>query len=372
MGPYLLILSACIVVCIGGGFSFTGNFSAKAIKHNKWNFLNTQATIMNKGPLYTGANFESFEISGDSYSGTADITVGCAYIVTGGFPFAYFAHFLGTYNATTNENGRLPAATGFGDGQDYASMDMTDALGYVGTAALWLEERNANNTIVATRSLQSLLNAGAEGMTYTLSGSSGSSNIQYITFAGTSNDPKAPNFGVKITYLATRAAGIIAGDGATDVPVVPSSLESIFTINNYPYQNPQNSISLVLAVATGSADVTKSGQTVYDASKAVYFSVSKNAVVTGAETVVNISAFTNGNLSDIGNSNLQQQLNQKYGAHAAIKNVRISFPPGEANIVYDPSIGTGISALDSSQQGSSSFTSPFLCLVIVMSSLLVL
>jgi len=356
MNTSLLVLFACVVVCSGAGFSFSGNLSAQDIKNNKWDYKYTTSSTLDLGSIYAGANFQAGEFTGTITSGDIDITVGSAYIVVGGFPFAYLAHFKGSYNLTL-------------EGQGLASADMSASAGYVGNAALWLEERDSNGTLVATSSLVSKLNIATDtGMTYSLSESSQPSDaIQYVTFTGASNDGSAPNFGVKITYLASNVAGIVAGEGVQNVPVVPGSVESIFTINNYPYKNSQNHISLVLAVATGSADISESGRTVHDSNKQVYFSVSNNALVGGNKVSVTISAFTNGSFSDVDNSNFQQQVSQKYGANAAIKIVKIAFPAGAANIVYDPSIGTGVSAQDSSSSFAS-FVSPLLSLVLLMSA----
>eukprot|EP00026_Physarum_polycephalum_P009642 Phypoly_transcript_09771.p1 GENE.Phypoly_transcript_09771~~Phypoly_transcript_09771.p1 ORF type:complete len:365 (+),score=69.72 Phypoly_transcript_09771:198-1292(+) len=355
----LLVLFACIiVVCSGAGFTFTGNLSAQDIKNNKWDYKYTSSSTVNLGTLYSGANFQAGEFTGTITSGDIDITVGSAYIVLGAFPFAYLAYFKGSYNISL-------------DGQAFASADMSASAGYVGNAALWLEERDPNNTLVATRSLESKLNIGTDdGMTYSLSESSQPTDaVQYVTFTGASNDESASNFGVKITYLASRVAGILAGDGVKDVPVVPGSVESIFTINNYPYKSLQNKVSLVLAVATGSADVSASGRTVQDSNKQVYFSVSENALIGGNQASVSISGFETGSFSDVGNSNFQDQVTQKYGAKAAIKLVKVTFPAGAANIVYDPSLGTGVSVQDSHQGSSSfapSFVAPLLSLVLLM------
>jgi len=253
-------------------------------------------------------------------------------------------------------------------GQGAASADVSKSAGYVGTAVLYLEEKNSTNQTVAKASLQYLANFGSQnqGLTYTLSETSkAADDIQYVTFSGASNDENNEDYSVDITYMASRHAGLVGGEGVNGVPVVPKSIESIVTINNYPYQSPSNYISLVLAVATEFADVSKSGQLVYDANKTVYFSVSKNVYLSGNVGTVDISTFESGDFDEVGNSDFQQQVTAKYGAKAAIKYIKVAFPPGATNIVYDPSIGTGVAVQDSSQS-SSSLVSPLLSMVFFM------
>jgi hypothetical protein len=284
-----------------------------------------------------------------------------AYIVAGGFPFAYLAYFKKDWNISLS-------------GQGFASADMSAAAGYMGNAFLYLEERDANNSLVTIRTLRWVLNLLTdEGLSYTFSeASKANDDIQYVTFSGASNDEDHRTYGVEITYLASRHAGIVGGEGIQDMPVVPGSLESIVKIKNYPYKSQQNQISLVMAVATGSASVSKSGRALYSGDKAVYFSMSKHAFIGDQKVSVDVSTFASGDFEDVANSNLQLQLQGKYGADGSIKIVKVSFPPGASDIVYDPSIGAGISVEESGIVSSSLILTPFLSLALALVAFLLL
>jgi len=272
-----------------------------------------------------GANFWAADVKGNIFNGSADVATGSAYVGLGGFPFSFLAYFDVSYSLD------------IGSGQDFAGLDVKAAAGYIGTAYLRLEEHAPNGTLVATKSLKwALLN----GFSWRASDQQQTGGLNYVVYNATDS---ASDVKVSISYLVSEVAGILNGD----IPIVPRSLEAVISITGYPYADPSNTLSLVIGVGYGGANLTASGRTVRSAGSDVYFSLSDQVTVAGQKQGVQISGYETADVdAQTGNSDFLSQLQGKYSGSYSFNLVKVTFPAGADHIVYDPSAGNGQSVLD--------------------------
>jgi len=142
--------------------------------------------------------------------------------------------------------------------------------------------------------------------------------------------------------------------------VGPKSIESIIEIQNWPYQSTANTLSLVLGVATGSAQAQGGTLTSGSGNKQVYFSVANQATVSGQLQDVSLSGYTTGEFDTyFDDDDIQTQLSAAYTGEASVNVITVTFPAGASDIVYDPQVGVG-------QKPQNSFASPLVVRNVVL------
>jgi hypothetical protein len=349
------------VLCNGASFQFNGNISEKLISQNNWGYKVAAAAEVDLPGILLAGLFVEGDVSGGNGTATLDIVSGCGYLPFGGEPSSFVAYFVENFTLNLNV------------GQGFASADVSAAAGYIAHAVLKLEEFSSSGSLVNSLSLQyretdPIFNPNNVGVTYTLTNASAKTDPKFITFSGAPVDDDI-DLDINITFMASSIAGVV--DAGFDFTLVPGSVESLMSINYPSYASTGNYLNLTFVVATGSASLSSSGQTVYDASKKVYCSFSKNAYVDGKQVSVSISAFREVDLSILANTNLAAQVKQAYNGQADFRLVSVVFPAGATSLTYDPSIGAGVSATDSSSGSSDScIVAPLLSLMLLLAAFL--
>jgi hypothetical protein len=359
----LLVWIAANIALTSGSFAFSGNFSSKDIDNYQWKFRETEFAEVDVTGLYVGGNVFAAAIAGTKngteVNATVGVVVGATYCALTNFPVTY----LVSYQESIDLNwGSV--------GQGAATLDVSGSAAYIAVALLRLEETDPTGQLVNTLSLKWTLPITQSGVSYYLAeASKATDDIKYITFTGVDNDPNFPDFSINITHLASSRAGIVN----KEFGLVPGSIESAYTITNYPYASTSNNLSLVLLVATGSGSIAASGRTVESGDKTVYFSLSNQALISGNKHSIDISLSKNGSLDDLANSNIETQLSAKYSGSVTVHAVRITFPAGASDISYDPAIGAGASVQETGVVGSSaSATLPCTLFVLLVALLVVM
>jgi len=136
--------------------------------------------------------------------------------------------------------------------------------------------------------------------------------------------------------------------------VYPKSVETIVVISGWNYASQQNSLSLFIAVGTGSTEWSVDGQLKTGlGDDKVYFRLSKEAFINGVKSPVQIGGVVSADISaTFQNPNVQVQLVSRYKKSAECKIVEVCFTPGAERIVYDPTMGSGDSPFDAPQNDS--------------------
>jgi len=335
-------------------WQFSGNLSISAINNNGWTYRPIEFQAFDIAELWLGANYWSAEVTGTVLNGSVDLVTGSAYIGIGGYPFSFLAYFNANYDL----------AFGIGSGSSFAQLNVSASAGYIGTAYLFLEETDPNGKIVAVKSLKWVIPFIQSGLSWTRGAQDDSdATLNYVTYNATDDDSDVK---VSFTFLVSSVAGILNGN----IPVVPKSLETVVAISSYPYKNAANSLSLVMGIGYGGANLTTTRKTVYSQGSEVYFSLNDKVTVGGEVHQASISGYTYADVdTEVDNNNFKSQLQGRYSNEWSFNIVKVTFPPGADNIVYDPSMGNGNSAFDSSAPVvlSSSFV-----LVVLLAFVLVL
>jgi len=331
------VLLVCVLVGLAYGdlsISFQGNVSAAAqISNSGLSFRSTDFFVWNLG-LWTGANFLSIGVTGSGGSATIDAVVGAVTFNIGSFPYSYVAYFSDSVGWDITGN--------------WATSSVNSSEGFVASAFQRIIETDVNGNVVANQSLAYSDDVVAG---FTWDGPDTATTNGELSWATYTGSQGSGSWTVSVSYVASDVVGVINQAGAT---VGPKSLESIVEISNWPYQSPNNTLSLVIAVASGSASISGNSFVSGSGNSAVYFTASSNALINAALTPVKVSAFVNGDFNtDINDSNLQAQLQGKYGAQINVKLVTVTFPAGAADIKYDPTVGSGqqVSSVPSSNFG---------------------
>jgi len=268
-------------------------------------------------PIYPSMYISSLSVGINSNSATFDGLYGAAYTSILYPPSAFLSFF---YSASS----WVPT--------DFTFGNSSVSAGFIGQSFISLDE------IDSTGALKNTIGLGGLIWTYSDS-SSGQGGLRYLTAQASKGA-----LTLKISFIYSDVVGVLNVIGTA--VVTPKSLESVISIQNYPYADNGNSLRLNLGVGTAAGSVSVQGSVTHLSSGSgqtgTFLTLDHVASVNGASTPVSISAFTDGNgQADFGNSLLQAQINAKYGAGASFKFVSVTFPAGSANIVYDPSIGAG-------------------------------
>jgi len=331
----LVVLLLCVALVNSFQFRTDTNVSLDIIERNGWEYRKVDTNYYNLG-LILGANFQSASYS-DDHKGTisAHVQTGAAYIAFGGFPFCFFSIFDGF------------AKFNYSSAEGFINTDMKASLAYLGMASMWLEESNGSNKPIIT----SLQWTPIGGMSYT-SSYNVSGDLKTLTFSGISN--AKPGLKVEFNHLIANVAGHLE-DGTI---LTPKSVESFLEIKNYPYANQNNNLTIVFGIGLGGVKASKYAHVLRSEDGTMYASVSKEVTISGIKHSVTISEYTAGQISDTGNSEFSTQLTAKYGKKAAFRLVRVTFPAGASDIMYDPTIGTGSAVEDTAITGSASALVP--------------
>jgi len=318
----------CIVLHVTAtpSYYYEGNasFSQKAAGTD-WEFRETALSTWNL-LLWLGANFESISVGGTRNSASGDVVYGAASVNVGAFPVAYLAYF--------------DASIGWNSSQNWAQASVNTSAGYIGCAYLKLIEQDAKGNVVQNSSLMytyDLLKLSPY-FPYVQTESSTSGSLKWVTFQAQWTNPTQP-WTFSLSWIVSDVLGLLNQGNAV---LSPKSLESVVSIQNWPYLSSSNTLSLVIATATGQGSSQDSAYVTGTGVNQVYFNVNKNAVVGGTLTPVQISGYTKGDFqADLGNADMQAQVVGKYGAQASLQLVTVTFPAGASDIVYDPTIGVG-------------------------------
>jgi len=327
MKQVIVVLVLLSVVCAinAATVAFAGNVSASIDKDGDWAYRKTDLSSWDLGVLGAGVYFSSVSASGTPANASGDAVWGAARVFATGYPIVYLAYWS--------------AALSFGAGTDWGNLDVSEASGFIAHSYVELVEKDPTGKVVANAALKQEILPGS--LQYDLSDPTTNGHLKYSSLTGSSSAP----WTFELTFVVTDVTGVLEG-GAV---VVPKSLETIVTVSNWPYKSTQNSLSLVMGVATGSSSYDGSVLVSGSGFNKVYFQVANEAVVDGSKKGVTVSAFTKSDLTtNFDDSSIETQLQGKYSGNVDVNLVTVTFPAGAANIEYDPSIGAGATPPNSS------------------------
>lgn len=328
----ILVVLALACVCSADFINFKGNVSLTGDK-DSWNFRQTSMSAWDYDPLDgDGAKFSSISIGRTEHSIEGDTVWGEAAVQTTYPPIAWLAYASwGLYNDSNDWN-------------------VGGASGYVASAYVALEETAPNGTVVRTQSLkEGFLSSGLQWDT---TNKGVNNELKYITLTGgIQNQP----WSVALTFIVSDVVGVI---DKADAVVTPKSLESIVEIKDWNYKDSANTLTLVVAAATG--EVSVKGSALVSGGDAdddqVYFALAKKAVVGGKKEDVHISHYADADFdATFANPNFKFQIQGVYGSKSSCKLVRVTFPAGASDILYDPTIGAGAVAESHGGESSSAY-----------------
>ena len=162
--------------------------------------------------------------------------------------------------------------------------------------------------------------------------------LSWITFTSSGNP-----FTVYITFAVSKVVGKLNPGGST---LTPQNMETIIELEGYQYANQNHHLNLVLYIAAAASQVANAftnTQTLIagNGDSEAYLKFSNQATVDGKTVNVDVSGYADQNvdLSESGNSYIQDQLKTNSNLQVTSRLVTISFPAGASSIFYDPSMG---------------------------------
>lgn len=322
-----VLLVASLLVSLSSAIQFAGNISFNA-NNNGWSYRDVDVLAVGgigiQQVYYTSnsvaANSQSFNVSG---------VFGAGLFILTQVPYS----FATAYAADADWTG--------GNGGSWQTAGVAASLGYIATVYASIEELDSNNNLVGD---PQTLRYGILPGTLTWSKDYVQVNgpLKSASFVGKPHSSSA-NWYVNITYIGSDVVGVI--DLANAI-VGPSSFEQIVQINNWPYQNPENHLRLVMYTISGSATASVSAGALISSgsgSSQVYFSAAATAVVDGTVKGVTLSASASSS-ADVsilnGNAFLLAQVATKYNS-PQFTTVTVDFPANAKSITYDPTVGAG-------------------------------
>lgn len=289
--------------------------------NSDWSFRKTAIASWDLSPLIgTGVYYSSVSLGGTKNSVNGDALWGSSYVVTGGFPVSWLAF----WDATVN----------FGAGTDWTKVDVDAAAGFIANSYVALLEKDPQGNIVGGSSLQQQL----FGLSYDLVEEGSNVNgLKWISFKGSSSQNP---WTITITYVLSDVVGVI---DYGDAIVGPKSLESIISIENWQYKNKDNTLSLVIGVASG--DISTEGNLIIsnpNTDNQVYFRAATEAKIDGTSKSVTVKYDSTTNYTQFfGDANILTQLQGVTKGSYTLKVATVTFPAGSNKIVYDPTVGAG-------------------------------
>lgn len=332
----LLIIAILLVVYTNAlTVSYSGNVSSKVdVSGNGWSYRAGALYDLDVAGLYESTQY--LAISAHVGNGDAEVEVmaGGLAIVNDNFPYVFTGSYDGSAQWSTETN--------------FLSGNVNASEGIIVSSYLWLVEKDSNGNVVANVSLVQHPDPILAIWQHTEATTS-NGGLHYTTFTAT----PASTWSISLTLVASNVVGKINYGGAV---VTPSSLETIVSIQGYPYASATNTLTLVMAVASGSASFSENGAASGVQSGSgngqVFFSLSKSFLNGGEVHPASVSAFTNGDFSDVAQGQYWQgQVSGKYSAQAALQFVTVQFAAGATDIVYDPSVGTGTNTMAADNGG---------------------
>jgi len=160
---------------------------------------------------------------------------------------------------------------------------------------------------------------------------------------------------VQLQYIVTTVGGVLnVLDG---VLVTPRAVESVISISGWPYEDPENHLSLRTAVGSVQGSWSSSGLLVAGGGDgAVYFRFSGKAQIDGSLKTVTVGAAVLGDSTTFGNPYVTAQLQGRYSGNAAVHTVDVDFPAGASIIIYDPAMGSGSSPYPADDSSNSNLS----------------
>lgn len=302
-----------------------------------------------------GVSYVSVAVQKSAGATSVDAIGGAAYVTLGGHPIHYIAYFGSQSDFSLNTDSGASFAT---------FTNLSAAAGYIGSAYLYLVETNPSGAIVARQSLKSsLVVTPGNGVNWGISDhSSISANLKYLTFSASASNSAT----IDVSFIGSAVVGVL---NQSSTVVGPKSFESVIQIQNWAYQSPNNSLSLLIGVATGAATLSANGQTLItvNGTNQVYYSMRKDAYVNGKFVNAQLS-FALNSTANIEDADFFAQVTAKYGGSATFRIAAVTFPPGASNIIYDPSVGAGAPMDDVATGSTTSFAirAPTITLAMVL------
>jgi hypothetical protein len=290
------------------------------------------------GADWLGASFSSLSIdkSKDWENGarTKEKDVNTFVAVVGAVPQVPPLNFYSYYTRHVNAEHR----------RNYLEWAADKAASMAVSAFVSLREYDVNGTLVREQFLaQNLLApfSGNKVMRWTKLDYDLQSSVKYFQMAGRlDNEP----WEITLTFLVTDVAGVIK---LGETVVAPKVLETVVQIEGWQYEDPANSLSLVVAAASGNVStsshgiISKSGDSDNDTS--VFFALKKEYLHNGEKRPASIKLWEKKEFSTVFKyPGLQAQLHRVFNGKFAAYVTEIGFEAGAGKILYDPAIGTGL------------------------------
>jgi len=312
----------CFVGAISGQtYGYAGNVSA-SVDRNTFKFREVTLGAVNFPVIFQLGYYISIALDFDASSAVGDVIGGAAYAGASIFPTSTLAYF----EASASWDPALISTS-----QDWSQLNVSTSAGFISAVYLALVEKDSNGDVVNIVLLNSLV--------WTTTFGTDGTGLYWAIFKGV---PLGGSWSITFTHFASSRLGLV--NTAAKPGITPRNLETVITITSYPYATTTNTLSLDIGVGTGNVQASGTGQLVSGTGiSATYYNLVASAHADGKVTPVSISGWVTGDLtySTGGNTNLQTQLQAKFGASFDIRNVTVTFTAGASSIEWDPQLGNG-------------------------------
>jgi len=321
-----ICLSLLIASTYAATFSFTGNVTLSSNQTTTFKFRDSSISEISVGSIGYHASYRSVNVGATGLDGVSgDLLYGEIFSGTGIMPLGYLSYWTGEASLGAN-----------------LTLDFNASNAFVGGAFVSLTEKDPSGTVVQSMPLTGTL-LGLTGMIWQKSDSGDSGDgLKWATVTGTSSLSPYGNLVINITFFVTDKVGVI---NLANTVVTPRTLETVVTINNWPYVSNSNHLTLMTGVATASGSLSGSSTDFITGTgvNKVYAALQGTAQVSGSSANIQITASVGTDWSPLGTAadTIKNAVTAKYGSSANIVFFDIDFPAGASAIVWDPTFGQG-------------------------------
>jgi hypothetical protein len=278
--------------------------------------------------LWSGVWWNSLQYEADNHSLKGDYIWGSIYVGTLWYPVNWISYFAADLDVHRN----VPDKGKF----DWGNFTVDQSSSFIASSWLTIQEKNSSGHVVRSTELSKFLWTFDDKRSQELSNKP--AGIYATSFNGTKLiDPSS----LELIYIMTDTAGVLKT--AERPLIIPKAIESYIRISNWKYAHPDNYLTVVYVVGTGSSVWHVSGHLVAGSgTEQTFVRMADSALVDGKMKSVRVSAYASRNgISEFRNPYVEAQLRSRYHSSASVTFIEISFPSNAINIEYDPTIGVG-------------------------------
>jgi hypothetical protein len=329
----LALIALCTPASGSFSLSFSGNVTLKT-PDPRFNYRHTTFNDLIQGLMIYTSIQATEETGSNSFSADANGIFGVAYYSPNNLLEDVFqlkiqpSLYICFFNVSTDISALSTSTTAY-------SADITGSLAFIGKVLSTLMEYDSSGNVVQTYDFNTFQwNTGTV--------QSSSSGLSYITITSSQTSSGGKSWSVAVTFAVSSVLGKLNQGSVT---ITPTSIESYFQVENYPYAAITNYLELALYVgyAAASKSVVANGNIVAGSGDAqVYIHFAETATVNG--NIANVQVTGMADLvapTSIPNSYLVSQLQAQSSLTVEARLVTVKFPANAASITYDPTIGFG-------------------------------